>query len=194
MVSFDTKFSHYCTPSLNLGERKSIVLCFGLFFAYLHQLKNYQLKNMRNISLIILAFGLLTISMQNSSQVIRAIDYHKAILGTWYFEKVEFVFDSSTDPEEKEFIEMFMIPMLEEGLSYVQMSFYEDGTIRTVVDSPDENVEDVGQWQLSADGRTLITTTEGVSEAQNVLLLTNTNLVLSVQDEEMQLILHLKKI
>lgn len=148
---------------------------------------------MRNISLIILAFGLLTLSMQNSNQAISTIDYQRAILGTWYFEKVEFVFDSNTDEEEKEFIEMFMIPMLEEGLSYVQMSFYEDGTMRTVVDSPDENAEDVGAWQLSSDGRTLITTTEGVSEAQNVLLLTNTNLILSMEDEDMKLILHLKK-
>lgn len=147
---------------------------------------------MKPFILILFAFGLLTASMQSSIQY--HSNYDRTILGTWSFDRVEFVFDASIDDEEKEFIEMFMVPMLEEGLSYVQMSFYEDGTMRTLVDSPDENSEDIGSWQLSADGRTLTLHSEEGSDAHSVHLLTDTDLILSMEDEDMKLILHLKKV
>lgn len=143
---------------------------------------------MTRFTLIFLLIAFMSTSMQYS-----ASNFNKDILGTWIFDKIEFVFDANVDQEEREFIEVFMVPMLEEGLSYVQMSFYADGTMRTIVDAPDESSEDNGSWHLSPDGKVLTMQYEDGTDSHDVHLLNASNMVLAVEDEGIKLLMHLKK-
>ncbi len=143
--------------------------------------------NMFTILLVLTALA--TSSMQRSA------DSNGDILGAWVFNKVEFVFNEDLDAEEKEFIELFMIPMLEEGLSYAQLNFYPDGTMRSTLNTPDENTEDIGNWHLSADGKVLTMHSDEGADAHDVHLLNDTDMILALAgDEGMTMILHLKKI
>jgi hypothetical protein len=142
---------------------------------------------MKFIPVILLFLAFATSSLQ------RASDSNKDILGTWVFDKIEFVYDDALDPEEKDFIEALLIPMLEEGLSFIQLSFYADGTMRTLVDAPDESADDLGYWNLSADGKVLTLHSEEGSDAHDVHLLNDTEMILAMEDDGMTMIMHLKK-
>lgn len=135
--------------------------------------------------IVLLAFT--TSSMQ------RASDSNRDILGTWVFERVELVYTETPDPEEKDFIDALLIPMLEEGLSYIQLSFYADGTMRTLVDSPEESLDELGYWNLSADSKVLTLQNEEGADAHDVHLLNNTEMILAVEDEGFTMLMHLKK-
>lgn len=134
---------------------------------------------------LLLAFA--TSSMQST------LDSNRDILGTWVFDKIEFVYSDALDTEEKDFIEAMLIPMLEEGLSFIQLSFYADGTMRTIVDSPDESADDLGFWNLSADGKVLTLQSEEGLDSHDVHLLNDSEMILAIDDDGMTLIMHLKK-
>jgi hypothetical protein len=135
--------------------------------------------------IVLLAFT--TSSMQ------RASDSNRDILGTWVFERVELVYTETPDPEEKDFIDALLIPMLEEGLSYIQLSFYADGTMRTVVDAPEESSDELGYWNLSADGKVLTINSEDEADAHKVHLLNNSEMILAIDDEGFTMLMHMKK-
>jgi hypothetical protein len=143
---------------------------------------------MTRLTLHFLMIAFVGLSVQRS-----ASNFNQDILGTWVFEKVEFVFDANINQEEREFIDVFMIPMLEEGLSYVQMTFYADGTAKTIVDAPDESLEDYGSWYLSPDGKVLTMQFEDGTDSHDVHLLNASTMVLAVEDEGFKLLIHLKK-
>ena len=122
-----------------------------------------------------------------------ASDSNHDILGTWVFDRVEVVYAETPDPEEQDFIDALFIPMLEEGLSYIHFNFYADGTMRTIVDSPEENSDELGHWNLSADGKLLTLQSDEGVEVQNVHLLNNSEMILAIEDEGFTMLLHLKK-
>lgn len=141
---------------------------------------------MKNVSILFLMFGLVLTSMQKPQ------NYSRDILGTWSVQKIELVYDDNLSEEEKEFFDM-MMPILEEGLSQIQMSYYADGTMRMMVEDSEESMEEASSYILSSDGKTLTIQSEEGNDVFEVHLLNSSQMILAIRDEGLQILMHMTK-
>ena len=115
------------------------------------------------------------------------------LVGTWGVESVDMSeMLAGLTEEEKAMYESFM-PMMEEALKTMEMTFKADGTMTTKANMMGQESSDEGTWTLSDDGKTLTTTTGGKEEKIAVEKLTSSELTLAMDAEGMKMKLIMKK-
>ena len=105
----------------------------------------------------------------------------KKVVGVWKSTKVDFT-DMLTgiSDEEKAMYDAFL-PMMEEAILSLQMTFNADGSYTSEMTMFEELSKNEGTWQLSADGKTLKTTVKESDEVMMVESISSKEMVLMVE-------------
>ena len=104
----------------------------------------------------------------------------KKVVGVWKSTKVDFT-DMLTgiSDEERAMYDAFL-PMMEEAILSLQMTFNADGSYTSEMTMFEELSKNEGTWQLSADGKTLKTTVKESDEVMMVESISSKEMVLMV--------------
>lgn len=110
----------------------------------------------------------------------------KKMVGVWKSTKVDFT-DMLTglSEEEKAMYDAFL-PMIEEAIMSMKMTFNADGSYASEMTMFEETTKNEGTWQLSADGKTLKTIVNGSEEVMLVESLSSKEIVLMVEGDGMK--------
>jgi len=110
----------------------------------------------------------------------------KKVVGVWKSTKVDFT-DMLTgiSDEERAMYDAFL-PMMEEAILSLQMTFNADGSYTSEMTMFEELSKNEGTWQLSADGKTLKTTVKESDEVMTVESISSKEMVLMVEGEGMK--------
>ena len=105
----------------------------------------------------------------------------KKVVGVWKSTKVDFT-DMLTgiSDEERAMYDAFL-PMMEEAILSLQMTFNADGSYTSEMTMFEELSKNEGTWQLSADGKTLKTTVKESDEVMMVESISSKEMVLMVE-------------
>lgn len=116
-----------------------------------------------------------------------------AIVGTWGVEDIDMSdMLSGLSEEEKGMYEAFL-PMMEEAMKSMEMTFNADGTMETKASMMGQENVDSGTWSLSEDGKTLTTDTDGNKEDIKVESLDGSKMVLAMENEGSVMKMTMKK-
>ena len=116
-----------------------------------------------------------------------------AIVGTWGVEDVDMSdMLAGLSDEEKGMYEAFL-PMMEEAMKSMEMTFNADGTMETSASMMGQENKDSGKWSLSEDGKTLTTETNGNKEDIKVESLDGSKMVLAMENDGSVMKLMMKK-
>jgi 3,4-dihydroxy-2-butanone 4-phosphate synthase len=110
----------------------------------------------------------------------------KKVVGVWKSTKVDFT-DMLTgiSDEERAMYDAFL-PMMEEAILSLQMTFNADGSYTSEMTMFEELSKNEGTWQLSEDGKTLKTTVKESDEVMTVESISSKEMVLMVEGEGMK--------
>jgi DNA replication initiation complex subunit (GINS family) len=101
-----------------------------------------------------------------------------ALVGTWGVESVDMsAMLAGMSEEEKKMYESFL-PMMEEAMKSMVMTFKADGKMETKASMMGQENTDKGTWKLSEDGKTLTTETGGKKEDIKIESLDDSKMVL----------------
>jgi hypothetical protein len=111
----------------------------------------------------------------------------KRLVGTWQCTNVDFSeMLAGMNDDDKAMYQAFL-PMMEEIFLSFKMTFKNDYVLSTEVASgADVSVEE-GTWALSADGKTMTTTTNGSSSDISIQSLTSKEMILLLESEGMKM-------
>jgi hypothetical protein len=110
----------------------------------------------------------------------------KKVVGVWKCTKVDFT-DMLTglSDEERAMYDTFL-PMMEEAILSLQMTFNTDGSYASEMTMFEELSKNEGTWQLSEDGKTLKTNVKESDEVMTVESISSKEMVLMVEGEGMK--------
>jgi 3,4-dihydroxy-2-butanone 4-phosphate synthase len=110
----------------------------------------------------------------------------KKVVGVWKSTKVDFTdMLIGISDEERAMYDAFL-PMMEEAILSLQMTFNADGSYTSEMTMFEELSKNEGTWQLSADGKTLKTTVKESDEVMTVESISSKEMVLMVEGEGMK--------
>jgi hypothetical protein len=116
-----------------------------------------------------------------------------ALVGTWGVESVDMSdMLKGMSEEEKAMYESFL-PMMEEAMKSMEMTFNADGTMAMKSAMMGQETNEKGKWKLSEDEKTLSTDTNGKKEDITIESLSGSNMVLVMESEGSKIKMNMKK-
>ena len=133
---------------------------------------------MKKLGLLGIAFVFLTLSSCAVSKN-NAVST-KNIVGTWCIEEVDMSALLSGIPEEERAMAEAFLPMMEEAMKSMEMTFEKAGKFTMKASIMGQDQKELGTWSLSDDGKVLTTKTKvGAGNKMNIASLSGNKMVVN---------------